>query len=61
MVVVVVVVEGFWADVVDFPLMLTNFYQPNFEIPMGHMKTLYSFSFIRLYRCILIRAAQQDK
>ena len=54
---VVVVVEGFWVGVVDFSLLLTNYYQPNFEIPMGHMETLYSCSFIiiRLYRCILIQ------
>ena len=54
---VVVVVEGFWDGVVDFSLLLTYYYQPNFKIPMEHMKTLYSCSFIiiKLYRCILIQ------
>ena len=51
---VVVAVDGFWVGVFVFSLLLINSYQPNFEIPMGHMKTLYSCSFIiiRLYRCI---------
>ena len=44
--VVVVVVEGFWVGVVDFSLLSTNYYQPNFEIPMGRMETLYS-SFVQ--------------
>ena len=45
---VVVAVDGFWVGVFVFLLLLTNSYQPNFEIPKGLMKTLYYFSIINI-------------
>ena len=45
---VVVAVDGFWVGVFVFSLLFTNSYQPNFEIPMGHMKKLYSVSTINI-------------
>ena len=45
---VVVAVDGFWVGIFVFSLLFTNSYQPNFEIPMGHMKRLYSSSIINI-------------
>ena len=45
---VVVAVDGFWVGVFVFSFLFTNSYQPNFEIPIEHMKRLYSCSNINI-------------
>ena len=55
---VVVVFEGFWVGVVDFYLLLTNYYKPNFKIPM---KTLYSFTGVACVLYCLLQSAQHER